>query len=419
MSTFSAPRGTFDMLPPYSETFNRIRIQFGLELRDAGYQYIETPAFEDTGLFVRGVGESTDVVSKEMYTFQDRSGRSLTLRPEGTAAVVRAVLQHNLQAQRHPVKLWYFGPYFRYEAVQAGRTRQFHQIGAEAIGSADPLVDVEMIALAVEGFQKLGVSDFRLLLNSLGCKECRPVYRAKLQEFLRGLDLDEETRRRVEINPLRVLDDKRPEVQAQLDDAPLITDNLCEACAEHHAFVTGMLDELKIAYEPAPKLVRGLDYYVRTIFEFVHDGLGAQSAIGGGGRYDGLAQDLGGPELPSVGWAVGIGRTMLAMEAEGLDIEMPADCDVYGVALGESARREIFKFVTALRLADIPADMAFDHKKLKGAMKAAAQSGARYAIVLGERDLAEGVAQLKDLATGEQTPVALDAVVDTLKEKLQ
>ncbi|NUP34287.1 MAG: histidine--tRNA ligase [Streptomycetaceae bacterium] len=419
MSTFSAPRGTFDMLPPYSETFNRIRIQFGLELRDAGYQYIETPAFEDTGLFVRGVGESTDVVSKEMYTFQDRSGRSLTLRPEGTAAVVRAVLQHNLQAQRHPVKLWYFGPYFRYEAVQAGRTRQFHQIGAEAIGSADPLVDVEMIALAVEGFQKLGVGDFRLLLNSLGCKECRPVYRAKLQEFLRGLDLDEETRRRVEINPLRVLDDKRPEVQAQLDDAPLITDNLCEACAEHHAFVTGMLDELKIAYEPAPKLVRGLDYYVRTIFEFVHDGLGAQSAIGGGGRYDGLAQDLGGPELPSVGWAVGIGRTMLAMEAEGLDIEMPADCDVYGVALGESARREIFKFVTALRLADIPADMAFDHKKLKGAMKAAAQSGARYAIVLGERDLAEGVAQLKDLATGEQTPVALDAVVDTLKEKLQ
>ncbi|HEY1178438.1 MAG TPA: histidine--tRNA ligase [Phytomonospora sp.] len=419
MSTFSAPRGTFDMLPPYSETFNRIRIQFGLELRDAGYQYIETPAFEDTGLFVRGVGESTDVVSKEMYTFQDRSGRSLTLRPEGTAAVVRAVLQHNLQAQRHPVKLWYFGPYFRYEAVQAGRTRQFHQIGAEAIGSADPLVDVEMIALAVEGFQKLGVRDFRLLLNSLGCKECRPVYRAKLQEFLRGLDLDEETRRRVEINPLRVLDDKRPEVQAQLDDAPLITDNLCEACAEHHAFVTGMLDELKIAYEPAPKLVRGLDYYVRTIFEFVHDGLGAQSAIGGGGRYDGLAQDLGGPELPSVGWAVGIGRTMLAMEAEGLDIEMPADCDVYGVALGESARREIFKFVTALRLADIPADMAFDHKKLKGAMKAAAQSGARYAIVLGERDLAEGVAQLKDLATGEQTPVALDAVVDTLKEKLQ
>jgi histidyl-tRNA synthetase len=419
VSTFSAPRGTFDMLPPYSETFNRIRIQFGLELRDAGYQYIETPAFEDTGLFVRGVGESTDVVSKEMYTFQDRSGRSLTLRPEGTAAVVRAVLQHNLQAQRHPVKLWYFGPYFRYEAVQAGRTRQFHQIGAEAIGSADPLVDVEMIALAVEGFQKLGVGDFRLLLNSLGCKECRPVYRAKLQEFLRGLDLDEETRRRVEINPLRVLDDKRPEVQAQLDDAPLITDNLCEACAEHHAFVTGMLDELKIAYEPAPKLVRGLDYYVRTIFEFVHDGLGAQSAIGGGGRYDGLAQDLGGPELPSVGWAVGIGRTMLAMEAEGLDIEMPADCDVYGVALGESARREIFKFVTALRLADIPADMAFDHKKLKGAMKAAAQSGARYAIVLGERDLAEGVAQLKDLATGEQTPVALDAVVDTLKEKLQ
>ncbi|WP_436770680.1 histidine--tRNA ligase [Yinghuangia sp. YIM S09857] len=419
MSTFSAPKGTFDMLPPYSETFNRIRIQFGLELRDAGFQYIETPAFEDTGLFVRGVGESTDVVSKEMYTFNDRAGRSLTLRPEGTAAVVRSVLQHNLQAQRLPVKLWYFGSFFRYETPQAGRTRQFHQVGAEAIGSSDPLVDVEMIALAVEGFQKLGLRDFRLLLNSLGCKECRPVYRARLQEFLRGLDLDEETRGRIEINPLRVLDDKRPEVQAQLSGAPLITDNLCEACAAHHAFVRSMLDDLKIAYEDTPKLVRGLDYYVRTIFEFVHDGLGAQSAIGGGGRYDGLAQDLGGPELPSVGWALGIGRTMLAMEAEGQEIEMGADCDVYGVALGEAARREVFKLVTALRLADIPADMAYDGKKLKGAMKAADQSGARYAIVVGERDLAEGVAQLKDLTTGDQTAVPLDAVVDTLKEKLQ
>ncbi|MEU8136639.1 histidine--tRNA ligase [Streptodolium elevatio] len=419
MSTFSAPKGTFDMLPPYSETFNRIRIQFGLELRDAGFQYIETPAFEDTGLFVRGVGESTDVVSKEMYTFNDRAGRSLTLRPEGTAAVVRSVLQHNLQAQRLPVKLWYFGPFFRYEAPQAGRTRQFHQVGAEAIGSSDPLVDVEMIALAVEGFQKLGLRDFRLLLNSLGCKECRPVYRAKLQEFLRGLDLDEDTRARIEINPLRVLDDKRPEVQAQLTDAPLITDSLCEACAAHHAFVRSMLDDLKIDYEDAPKLVRGLDYYVRTIFEFVHDGLGAQSAIGGGGRYDGLAQDLGGPELPSVGWALGIGRTMLAMEAEGQEIETGADCDVYGVALGDAARREVFKLVTALRLADIPADMAYDGKKLKGAMKAADQSGARYAIVVGERDLAEGVAQLKDLTTGDQTAVPLDAVVDTLKEKLQ
>ncbi|MCF2529040.1 histidine--tRNA ligase [Yinghuangia soli] len=419
MSTFSAPKGTFDMLPPYSETFNRIRIQFGLELRDAGFQYIETPVFEDTGLFVRGVGESTDVVSKEMYTFPDRAGRSLTLRPEGTAAVVRSVLQHNLQAQRLPVKLWYFGPYFRYETPQAGRTRQFHQVGAEAIGSQDPLVDVEMIALAVEGFQKLGLRNFRLQLNSLGCKECRPAYRAKLQDFLRALDLDEDTRRRIEINPLRVLDDKRPEVQAQLTDAPLITDNLCEACATHHEFVRSMLDDLKIAYEDTPKLVRGLDYYVRTIFEFVHDGLGAQSAIGGGGRYDGLAQELGGPELPSVGWALGIGRTMIAMEDEGQEIETGADCDVYGVALGEAARREVFKLITELRLADIPADMAFDGKKLKGAMKAADQSGARYALVVGERDLAEGVVQLKDLTTGDQTAVALDAVVDTLKEKLQ
>ncbi|HSA49481.1 MAG TPA: histidine--tRNA ligase [Yinghuangia sp.] len=419
MSTFNAPKGTFDMLPPYSETYNRIRIQFGLELRDAGFQYIETPTFEDTGLFARGVGESTDIVSKEMYTFTDRAGRSLTLRPEGTAAVVRSVLQHKLYAARLPVKLWYFGSYYRYEQPQAGRTRQFTQVGAEAIGSQDPLVDVEMIALAVEGFQKLGLSNFRLLLNSLGCRECRPVYRSRLQEFLRALDLDEDTRRRVEINPLRVLDDKRPEVQAQLTGAPLITDSLCESCAAHHTFVRSMLDDLGIKYEDDPRLVRGLDYYVRTIFEFVHDGLGSQSAIGGGGRYDGLAQELGGPELPSVGWALGIGRTMLALEAEGREIETAAECDVYGVALGDEARRAVFKLVTALRVADIPADMAFDGKKLKGAMKAADQSGARYAIVLGDRDLAEGVAQLKDLTTGDQTAVPLDAVVDTLKEKLQ
>ena len=419
VSTFNAPKGTFDMLPPYSETYNRIRIQFGLELRDAGFQYIETPTFEETGLFLRGVGESTDIVTKEMYTFEDRAGRSLTLRPEGTAAVMRSVLQHNLYNERLPVKLWYFGSYYRYERPQAGRTRQFTQVGAEAIGSDDPPVDVEMIALAAEGFTKLGLRGFRLLLNSLGCRECRPVYRERLQEFLRALDLDEETRRRIEINPLRVLDDKRPEVQALIVDAPLITDNLCEACAAHHTFVRGMLDELKIAYEDTPKLVRGLDYYNRTTFEFVHDGLGAQSAIGGGGRYDGLSEDLGGPDLPSVGWALGIGRTMLAMEAEGQAVETPADCDVYGVAIGDAARRAVFGMITALRIEDIPADMAFGGKKLKGAMKAASQSGARYAIVVGDRDLTAGVAQIKDLASGDQMSVPLERVVTVLKEKLQ
>jgi histidyl-tRNA synthetase len=417
---FSSPKGTPDVLPPQSELFNRIRLQFGLELRDAGYSYIETPVFEDTALFKRGVGESTDVVSKEMYTFESRGGQSLTLRPEGTAAVVRSVLQHNLhKSGKLPVKLWYFGPYFRYERPQEGRQRQFTQVGAEAIGSDDPLVDVEMIALAVECFQKLGLQEFKLLLNSLGCRECRPVYREKLVAFLRGLDLDEATRARIEINPLRVLDDKRESVQKQLVDAPLIVDNLCEACETYHSVVKSMLDELEISYVNDPKLVRGLDYYGRTTFEFVHGLLGSQSAIGGGGRYDGLSEELGGPDLPSVGWALGVTRTMLAMEKEGLTEDTGVDVDVYGVPMGEAARRQVFKIITGLRVADIPADMAFGGKGLKGAMKAASQSGARYAVVVGERDLAEGVAQLKDLSSGEQQAVPLEQVVLELRKRLE
>ncbi|HXR69750.1 histidine--tRNA ligase [Actinocrinis sp.] len=419
MSTFQAPKGTFDLIPPQSATFLAVREAMAAVARRAGYGYIETPAFEDTALFKRGVGESSDIVTKEMYTFTTRGGVSLTLRPEGTASVVRAVLQHNLDKGALPVKLYYSGSYFRYERPQKGRYRHFSQVGAEVLGSEDPLVDVEIITLAAEAFSNLGLRQVRLLLNTLGDKECRPVYRAALQEFLRGLDLDEVTRARIEINPLRVLDDKRPEVRAQVADAPVIADYLCDACKKYHEEVQTLLSIGGVAFEDDPKLVRGLDYYTRTTFEFVHDGLGAQSAIGGGGRYDGLSEELGGPPLPSVGWALGVDRTVLALEAEG--VEPPGSgrvVDVFAVPLGEAARHMLFGLVLKLRAEGVNADFAFGGKGLKGAMKAADRSGARYALVAGERDLSADVVQLKDLESGEQVPVPIDQLVSTIKEKL-
>jgi histidyl-tRNA synthetase len=418
--SFQAPKGTFDWLPPRSEQVLAVREALVAPVRRAGYGYIETPVFEDTQLFARGVGESTDIVSKEMYTFPDKAGRSLTLRPEGTASVVRAVLQHNLHTGQLPVKLWYSGSQFRYERSQKGRYRHFWQVGAEALGSEDPALDAELIVLAARGFAALGLKDVRLLLNSLGDKSCRPAYRAALQEFLRGLDLDDDTRARIEINPLRVLDDKRPEVQAQLGDAPLVVDHLCAACKAYHEEVRALLTVSGVAFEDDPRLVRGLDYYTRTTFEFLHGGLGSQSAIGGGGRYDGLSEMLGGPPLPSVGWALGVDRTFLAMEAEGLLTEAaPGRVQVYGVALGEDARRRMFQLVAELRQAGVSADMAFGGKGLKGAMKGADRSGARFALIVGERDLAADAAQVKDLTTAEQTQVPLAQVVDVLKGKVQ
>jgi len=418
--SFQAPKGTFDWLPPRSEQVLAVREALVAPVRRAGYGYIETPVFEDTQLFARGVGESTDIVSKEMYTFPDKAGRSLTLRPEGTASVVRAVLQHNLHNGRLPVKLWYSGSQFRYERAQKGRYRHFWQVGAEALGAEDPAIDAELIMLAAQGFAALGLKDVRLLVNSLGDKTCRPAYRAALQEFLRGLDLDEDTRARIELNPLRVLDDKRPEVQAQLGGAPLVVDHLCAACKDYHEEVRALLTAAGIAFDDDPRLVRGLDYYTRTTFEFVHGGLGSQSAVGGGGRYDGLSEMLGGPPLPSVGWALGVDRTFLAMEAEGLLAEAsPGRLQVYGVALGEDARRRMFLLVDELRQAGVSADMAFGGKGLKGAMKGADRSGARYALILGERDLAALAVQLKDLTTAEQTEVPLAQVVDVLKGKVQ
>jgi histidyl-tRNA synthetase len=412
--TFAAPKGVPEYTPPDSAGFEHVRDTLLTAADRAGYGLIELPVFEDTGLYARGVGESTDVVSKEMYTFLDRGERSVTLRPEGTAGVVRAVIEHGLDRAGLPVKLRYAGPFFRYERPQAGRYRQLQQVGIEAIGVDDPALDAEVIAVADEGYRALGLTGYRLELTSLGDAESRPAYRDRLQEFLAGLPLDEPTRERARINPLRVLDDKRADVRALLADAPLLVDHLSPAAAEHHAQVLAHLDDLGIAYVENPRMVRGLDYYTKTTFEFVHDGLGAQSGIGGGGRYDGLMATLGGPPLTGVGFGLGVDRTLLACRAEGLTPWSTARCEVFGVPLGDAARRRLVAVAGALRRAGVRVDLAYGGRGLKGAMKAADRSGARYTLVLGERDLAEGAVGVKDMVSGEQRAVPLADVVDEL-----
>ncbi|WKS66926.1 histidine--tRNA ligase [Corynebacterium accolens] len=416
----SAPKGVPDYYPPESATFYKVRQTMVEQAHLSGFQHIELPIFEDTALFARGVGESTDVVSKEMYTFADRGDRSVTLRPEGTAGVMRSVIQHNLDRGQLPVKLNYSGPFFRYERPQAGRYRQLQQVGVEAIGVDDPALDAEVIALADRSYRALGLSGFRLELTSLGDRNCRPAYREKLQEFLFKLDLDEETRRRAEINPLRVLDDKRPEMQEQLADAPLMLDYLNAECREHFETVTGMLDDMGVAYEINPRMVRGLDYYTKTCFEFVHDGLGAQSGIGGGGRYDGLMAQLGGQDLSGIGYGLGVDRAILALEAEGITLEgSDSRVDVYGIALGTAAKRRMTGIINDLRKAGVAADMSFGDRGLKGAMKGADRAGARFALVLGDQELENGTVAVKDLAAHEQRDIELSQLVALLGRDLE
>ncbi len=417
-SSFTAPKGIPDYVPPGSAEFVAVRDALVRSARLAGYGHIELPIFEDTGLFARGVGESTDVVSKEMYTFADRGDRSVTLRPEGTAGVMRAVIENGLDRGQLPVKLYYTGPFFRYERPQAGRYRQLQQVGVEAIGVDDPALDAEVIAVADAGFRSLGLEGFRLDITSLGDDTCRPQYRELLQEFLFALPLDEETRRRAELNPLRVLDDKRPEVRELTADAPLMLDHLSDSAKVHFEQVLGYLDALAVPYTVNPRMVRGLDYYTKTTFEFVHDGLGAQSGIGGGGRYDGLMAQLGGQPLSGIGFGLGVDRTMLALAAEGKAAADPARVDVFGVPLGESATARLVVLAAQLRAAGIRVDLAYGGRGVKGAMKAADRSGAKYALVLGDRDLAEGEIGLKDLGSGDQRQISLDDVVVTVSTAL-
>jgi histidyl-tRNA synthetase len=418
VTEFSAPKGVPDYLPPESAQFVAVRDGLLETARRAGYGDAELPIFEDTALFARGVGESTDVVSKEMYTFNDRGDRSVTLRPEGTAGVIRAVIEHALDRGSLPVKLCYAGPFFRYERPQAGRYRQLQQVGVEAIGVDDPALDAEVIAIADAGFRGLGLEGFRLEITSLGDDTCRPQYRELLQDFLLSLDLDEETRRRAEINPLRVLDDKREHIRRLTADAPVLLDHLSDAPKQHFETVLAHLDALGVPYVINPRLVRGLDYYTKTTFEFVHDGLGAQSGIGGGGRYDGLMRQLGGKDLSGIGFGLGVDRTMLALRAEGKAVGNTTRCDVFCVPLGEQAKLRLAVLAAGLREVGVRVDLAYGDRGLKGAMRAADRSGAAVALVAGDRDIEAGTVGVKDLATGEQVDVAADSVVEEVLSRV-
>lgn len=412
---FQAPKGVPDYLPPRSRAFLAVQDALAAPARQAGYDYIELPVFEDTALFERGVGASTDVVSKEMYTFTDRGGRSITLRPEGTAGVMRAVIEHGLDRGQLPVKLWYRGPFFRAERPQHGRYRQLQQVGIEAIGTDDPAIDAEVIALGAEAFARVGLTEVELRLTSLGCATCRAPYREQLAAFLSRCELDEATRERALVNPLRVLDDKRTEVQAQLQDAPVMVEALCAECAAHYAAVREYLRLLGVAWVEDPRMVRGLDYYTRTTFEFVHPRLGAQSGIGGGGRYDGLMESIGGANLSGIGFGLGTDRTVLAAEAEGLELGRASAIDVVVLPIDPTAKATAVSVLGTLRSAGIRSDMVYGDRALKGAMKAAGKSGARFAVILGPDEVAAQSAQVKDLQTGEQQAAAQAGLVEYLQ----
>ena len=401
MSKFQAPKGVSEYFPPNSNQFEYVRDQLLRTARLAGYNLIELPVFEDTEVFTRGVGESTDVVSKEMYTFEDRGGRSITLRPEGTAGVMRAVIEHNLDRGQLPVKLFYTGPFFRAERPQAGRYRQFYQVGIEAIGYTDPEIDVEVIAVADSAFKALGLTKYKLNITSLGDTESRQAHRKELMKYIAGLDLDEATSARAQINPLRLFDDKRAEIKELMAKAPLLLDYLNKDSVQHFEAVKNILNDIGIKYQVNPYMVRGLDYYTGTTFEFDHEMLGAQSGIGGGGRYDGLMNSLGGSDVSGIGFGLGVDRILMACQAEGSLPDNLNQIELFIAPISHPAKALAFKLLTQLRIAGISCDMAFGDRALKGAMKAADKSGAKYGLVIGDDEINSGMGQLKLMSSGE------------------
>lgn len=409
-----APKGVSEYFPPRSKLFEFVRQSLIAPARSAGYQLMELPVFEDTELFTRGVGESTDVVSKEMYTFTDRGDRSITLRPEGTAGAMRAVIEHGLDRGALPVKIWYSGAYFRAERPQAGRFRQFYQVGIEAIGLDDPAIDAEVIAIADAGFKAIGLKKYRLEITSLGDAQSRAAHRIDLMKFIATLDLDEATAARAALNPLRLFDDKREEMRAAMLKAPLLMEYLSDASRAHFESVKGYLDALGISYVLNPRMVRGLDYYTGTTFEFVHDLLGAQSGIGGGGRYDGLMHELGGQELSGIGFGLGVDRALLAAEAEGVISADGFVADLFIIPLGDSAMIKTLEIAMQIRSTGKVVEIAFGERALKGAMKAADKSGARYVVVLGDNEIATKSVELKDMNSGVSTSVTIDSLINAL-----
>jgi histidyl-tRNA synthetase len=411
----AAPKGVREYLPPESQAFEWVREQLISPAKRAGYQLMELPVFEDTSLFNRGVGESTDVVSKEMYTFEDRGGRSITLRPEGTAGVMRAVIEGNLDRGQLPVKVWYSGQFFRAERPQAGRYRQFYQVGIEAIGIDDPALDAEVIAIADQGFKNLGLRNYRLEITSLGDAQSRAAHRVDLMKFISKLDLDEATRTRSEINPLRIFDDKRPEIKAAMQDAPILMDYLSEYSREHFEKVKSYLDALNVLYTVNKRMVRGLDYYTGTTFEFVHDDLGAQSGIGGGGRYDGLMEVLGGQALSGIGFGLGVDRALLASIAENTLPTQDFNSDLFIIPLTADEKSYALNLAQDVRRAGFAVEVAFGDRSLKGAMKGADKSGARFLAVIGDSERESGEVELKRMSDGTSIRVKISELQKVLE----
>lgn len=409
-------KGTEDVLPKDSYRWQFVEDVMRKESAAYGFKEIRTPVFEHTELFARGVGQTTDVVQKEMYTFDTKGGESVTLRPEGTAGAARAVLEHGLVNDSLPIKASYFVSCYRYEKPQAGRLREFHQFGLECYGTQSPVADAELICAAQSIFDRLGIKQLRLEINSIGCPTCRAEYHKALKEYFYGYkdELCETCNSRLEKNPMRILDCKSPVCSKIAQGAPKITDYLCDECKEHFASVQKYLDAAGVEYTVNPTIVRGLDYYTKTVFEFVTDFIGAQGTVCGGGRYDGLIEELGGKHLPSLGFAMGIERLLMLMDKQGIEIPKPSTCDLYVAVMGEKASLKSFEIIKAVRSCGLIAETDVVGRGLRAQMKYADKIGAEFSMVLGDNEIEQGKAVIKNMSSGEQTEIVLD---DTFAEK--
>ena len=409
-------KGTEDVLPKDSYRWQFVEDVMRKESAAYGFKEIRTPVFEHTELFARGVGQTTDVVQKEMYTFDTKGGESVTLRPEGTAGAARAMLEHGLVNDSLPIKASYFVSCYRYEKPQAGRLREFHQFGLECYGTQSPVADAELICAAQSIFDRLGIKQLRLEINSIGCPTCRAEYHKALKEYFYGYkdELCETCNSRLEKNPMRILDCKSPVCSKIAQGAPKITDYLCDECKEHFASVQKYLDAAGVEYTVNPTIVRGLDYYTKTVFEFVTDFIGAQGTVCGGGRYDGLIEELGGKHLPSLGFAMGIERLLMLMDKQGIEIPKPSTCDLYVAVMGEKASLKSFEIIKAVRSCGLIAETDVVGRGLRAQMKYADKIGAKFSMVLGDNEIEQGKAVIKNMSSGEQTEIVLD---DTFAEK--
>ncbi len=416
------PRGTRDILPEMQAYFDYLEKVFYSITRAAGFSKITTPVFEDTALFVRGVGKGTDIVEKEMYTFADRSENSLTLRPEGTASIVRAYLQNGMQSWPQPVKLSYFEPMYRYDRPQAGRYREFWQFGFEMIGDKAPIADAVVITTAYRIYDKLGLGEnLRMVINSIGCAECRPKYLKELTRYYKGHDAElcEDCKNRLSTSPLRLLDCKKRACQALAEEAPQIINSLCNDCHDHFGEVLEYLDEVGIVYEINPRLVRGLDYYTRTVFEFWSESDGSQNSLGGGGRYDMLIEQLGGKSTPALGFAGGVDRTVEQIMSLDIDLDVSDSTDVFVAQLGDEARKKCFRLMNDLWAEGIDAEGCLDKGAISDQLKAANKVGAKYTLIMGQKEAYDGTVILKEMISGSQETMPVELVAADLKKKLK